>query len=78
MATKISFSYEGKGGLRNKTIKTSDTPLLALMKFFGRFHTIENIKTINGSTALVECVGGAFVVFDIAVEGKRGPKPALR
>lgn len=78
MATIISFTYEGKGGLCNKTIKTSDTPLLALMKFFGRFHAVENIKAVNGSTALVECVGGSFFVFDISVEGKRGPKPALQ
>lgn len=73
----LRFSYTSRKGTSTKEIHTADTPLLALMKFFGKFGTVLSAKTIDGSIALIEYDNGSVVVFDISVEGKRGPRSPL-
>lgn len=76
--TTINFSYVSVHGKRTKKLHTTDTPLLALMKFFGKFGTVYTAKIVDGSTVVIEFPEGFLEVFNVSIEGKRGPKPLVQ
>ncbi len=71
----IHFSYLSVNGERSKQLQTSDTPLLALMKYFGKFGAVAEIKIIDASTVIVIFPEGCVEVFNVSIEGRRGRKP---
>lgn len=71
----IHFSYVSINGERSKKLQTSDTPLLALMKFFGQFGAVLEAKIVDGSTIVILFPEGYLEVFNVSIEGKRGRKP---